>query len=105
MTEKPPLKSLEINDRIYETFHTKKYERRQPYVATDPKKLRCVIPGVILKIHAHASKKVMRGEPVMVLEAMKMQNDILSPVDGKVKRVLVKPGQMVVKGELLIEYE
>jgi biotin carboxyl carrier protein len=105
MTENPPLKSLEINDRVYETFHTRKYERRRPYVAPDPKKLRCVIPGVILKIHVHASKKVMRGEPVMVLEAMKMQNDILSPVDGRVKTVLVTSGQMVMKGDLLIEYE
>jgi biotin carboxyl carrier protein len=41
----------------------------------------------------------------MVLEAMKMANDLLSPVDGQIKSVLVRPGQMVLKGDLLLEFE
>ena len=44
-----------------------------------------------------------RGEPLVVLEAMKMQNDIVAPADGAVKQVLVVSGEQVAKGQLLIE--
>jgi biotin carboxyl carrier protein len=105
MTEKSPLKKLQLDGTDYETNFTKKFERRRPYVAPDPKKLCCLIPGVIQKIHIYPSKKVVRNESLMVLEAMKMANDILSPVDGRVKSIPVQAGQMVLKGELLVEFE
>ena len=105
MTDKQPMRTLLIEDRVYETRYTAKFERRRPYVPPDPRKLLCIIPGVILKIHVTAGEKVARDQPLLVIEAMKMQNDILSPVAGKVKSVHAKIGQMVPKGELLLEFE
>ena len=46
---------------------------------------------------------VLRGEPVVILEAMKMQNEILSPVNGTVVRVDAKPNSNVMKDDLLVE--
>ena len=106
MTENEiPKKTLIIEDREYETILTSKFERRKKYSAPDPKKLHCVIPGVIQHIYVHAGKKVERDERLLVLEAMKMQNDILSPFEGKIKKVYVTLGKMVPKGTLLLEFE
>ncbi len=106
MTEQSQtLRTLLIEGREYETLYTGKFERRQHYSIPDPKKLFCIIPGVILRIHVHPGKKVQRDERLLILEAMKMQNDILSPIEGKVKTVHVEVGAMVPKGTLLIEFE
>ena len=105
MNDRLDLKTFQIEDTVYETQFTRKFERRRPYVAPDPKKFYCLIPGVIQKIHVSPRTRVVRNEPLMVLEAMKMANDILSPVDGQIKSVLVHPGQMVLKGDLLLEFE
>jgi biotin carboxyl carrier protein len=105
MTDKQPMRTLLIEDRVYETRYTTKFERRRPYIPPDPGKLLCIIPGVIQKIHVTVGEKVSRDQPLLVIEAMKMQNDILSPLAGRIKAVHVKVGQMVPKGELLIEFE
>jgi pyruvate carboxylase len=105
MIEKPPTKTLVIEEREYETLFTAKFERRRHYTAPDPKKVFCIIPGVILAIHVQAGKKVQRDDKLLVLEAMKMQNEILSPIDGRIKAVHVKVGAMVPKGVLLVEFE
>jgi biotin carboxyl carrier protein len=100
-----PKKTLIIEDRAYETYFTMKFERRKTYSIPDPKKLHCVIPGVIQNLYVHAGKKVQRDERLLVLEAMKMQNYILSPFEGKIKKVYVSVGEMVPKGSLLLEFE
>ena len=50
-------------------------------------------------------KKVKKGDSLFVLEAMKMENVITSPIDGVVKVYNVKKGQAVKKGDLLMEIE
>ncbi len=99
------MRTLVIEGREYETLYTGKFERRRKYSMPDPKMFYCTIPGVILQIYVRRGKKVQRDERLLVLEAMKMQNDILSPVEGKVKTVHVEVGAMVPRGTLLIEFE
>lgn len=105
MADRTTLRVLKIGDTVYETYTTAKFDRRRPYVPVDPKRVVCVIPGVIQKILVNPSQRIAKGESLMVLEAMKMQNDIVCPLDGKVKAVHVKVGQMVTRGELLAELE
>ena len=50
-------------------------------------------------------QEVKEGEPALVLEAMKMENNIILHGDAKIKKVLVKRGQSVDKGQVLIELE
>ena len=103
MNDKPEIHKISIGETVYETTFTKKFQNRKQYVVPDPNSVKCVIPGVIQKIYVRAGQKVGNGEPLCILEAMKMQNDILAPFDARVKAIHVQTGRMVRKGELLIE--
>ena len=59
------------------------------------------MPGKIVRVLAQAGEKVEAGQGLLVVEAMKMQNEIRSPKSGTVERLLVKEGQPVNAGEIL----
>jgi glutaconyl-CoA/methylmalonyl-CoA decarboxylase subunit gamma len=61
------------------------------------------MPGKIIDVLVREGSNVLRGEPVVILEAMKMQNEILSPVNGIVVKVAVKANTNVMKDDLLVE--
>lgn len=61
------------------------------------------MPGKIIDILVEEGSEVKEGEPIIILEAMKMQNEILSHVSGVVKLVEVKKGDSVMKDDLMIE--
>jgi len=63
------------------------------------------MPGKIVDILMEEGAKVKQGEAMLILEAMKMQNEITSPVSGKVKKVHIKQGDIVNKEDLLIEID
>ena len=87
----------------YKTLYSRKFENRKPYSVPDPKKLTAFIPGTIIKVHIKEKDKVKKGEPLLVLQAMKMNNIILAPFNGIIKKVNVKKGEMVPKAHVLIE--
>lgn len=98
------LKKIIIDDTSYETCITTNYLRRKPYSPNNGKKVIAVIPGLIVEVFVKQGQKVQRNEKVLTLEAMKMNNAIISPVSGVVKSI-VKTGTTVTKGELLLELE
>jgi biotin carboxyl carrier protein len=59
------------------------------------------MPGKIVRVLVQAGEKVEAGQGLLVVEAMKMQNEIRSPKNGTVERLLVKEGQPVNSGEIL----
>ena len=61
------------------------------------------LPGTVTKINVADGQRVKRGDVLLVVEAMKMANDIVSEVDGTVQRVAVTQGQSVNQGDLLVE--
>jgi glutaconyl-CoA/methylmalonyl-CoA decarboxylase subunit gamma len=61
------------------------------------------MPGKIIDVLVREGATVLRGEPVVILEAMKMQNEILAPVGGTVIKVAAKANTNVMKDDLLIE--
>ncbi|HSO77770.1 MAG TPA: biotin/lipoyl-containing protein [Bacteroidales bacterium] len=61
------------------------------------------MPGKITEVFVRENAAVKRGEPIVILEAMKMQNEIQSTVTGTVSRIGVKPGQNVMKDDILVE--
>ena len=67
--------------------------------------IRAPMPGRVLDIMLSAGSSVVKGDGVLVLEAMKMENVIKSPINGVVKRVAVVKNQAVEKNEVLIEFE
>lgn len=63
------------------------------------------MPGTILKVNVKEGDQVKAGDSVVILEAMKMENDITAPKDGVVKKLFVSEKQAVAKGEALFEVE
>lgn len=63
------------------------------------------MPGRVLEIKVAEGDSVEEGTPLMVLEAMKMENILTAAGQGKIEKILVKEGSTVDKGELLIEME
>lgn len=68
-------------------------------------KLTAPMPGVILSIEASVGQSVARGQTLMILEAMKMKNELKSPRNGTVAEIYVAAGQQVKYGETLVRYE
>ena len=67
--------------------------------------LKAAIPGRVLRISVAAGDTVVVGQPILVLEAMKMENDVRSNRDGVVRSVEVKPGEVVSAGTVLVKFE
>jgi len=65
--------------------------------------VRAPMPGKIIDVIVRENSEVLRGEALVILEAMKMQNEIQSLVSGTVTRIGVKPGQNVMKDDILAE--
>ena len=69
--------------------------------ASGPQRVEAEMPGKVVKISAPVGTPVQEGQGVVILEAMKMENEIKSPVDGVVSEVGVSEGQTVESGALL----
>jgi biotin carboxyl carrier protein len=65
--------------------------------------IKAPMPGKIIDVLVREGATVLRGEPLIILEAMKMQNEILSPVNGLVVKVATRANTNVMKDDLLIE--
>ena len=63
------------------------------------------LPGTITAINVEVGQEVKAGDAVVVLEAMKMENNILSEKNGVVKFIAVEPGQAVLQDDVLIDFE
>lgn len=62
------------------------------------------MPGLIIDLRVQAGDEVKPGDPLLILEAMKMENILKSPGAGTVKKVRIKKGDSVEKGQVLIEF-
>jgi 3-methylcrotonyl-CoA carboxylase alpha subunit len=63
------------------------------------------MPGKVIAVMAEAGKRVAKGTPLLVLEAMKMEHTIVAPADGLIKDVRCAPGEQVLEGFELISFE
>jgi len=68
-------------------------------------KITAPLPGTIFKVIVKEGDLVKKGDAVLIMEAMKMENNVLAEKEGVVKKILVKEGDSVLQGDLLIEIE
>jgi biotin carboxyl carrier protein len=73
--------------------------------ASGPAPLVAPMPGLIVRVNCAVGDQVQAGQGLVVMEAMKMENELRAQTAGIVKSVLVAPGAVVEKGALLIELE
>jgi len=69
--------------------------------AAGGEKINAPMPGTILSVNVQNGSTVKKGDVLMVLEAMKMENEIMAPCDGKVASLSVSKGASVTSGALL----
>ncbi len=60
------------------------------------------MPGTIMSVKVNSGDQVKRGQVLVILEAMKMENEIMAESDGTIRAIHVSPGQSVQSGDLLI---
>ena len=77
----------------------------RPAVAGSKSGIKSPLPGVILEIKVKEGDAVKRGQTLLVLEAMKMENDIKADRDGKVTAIKVSKGESILEGTDLIIIE
>ena len=65
--------------------------------------IKAPMPGKIIDVLVREGSQVLRGESVVILEAMKMQNEIISPVNGHIIKISAKPNTNVMKDDVLVE--
>lgn len=87
-------------------------EQIQKLIKTSPKELftkelaiKVPMPGLIIEVSVKQGDTVKQGQGLLIVEAMKMQNEMNTPRDGIVKKILVQKGQIVNSGDTLIIIE
>ncbi len=63
------------------------------------------MPGSVVAVHAGVGDRVAAGDPLVTLEAMKMEHAVRAPFDGRVMELPVRPGDQVVRGQPLAVVE
>ena len=103
MEKKEILNTLNVNSTLYTTRLSKKFLRRKPFRPVDPGLVASFIPGTIIDILVIEGQYVSKGTDLLILDAMKMQNSLKSPVEGFIRKIHVVKGDRVPKGVLLVE--
>ena len=100
---------IQFNDISYSfTIETPFSLKRKKYLSkergkSDKEKVIAPMPGKIVEVLVREGAEISRGEPLLVLEAMKMQNEIVSPVDGTITEVSARPNTNVMKDDVMVE--
>lgn len=112
---------VDVNGSVYQvelakevkTTKTPKLVRSKPVPTKEEKpkpasglsKVIAPLPGTIFKILLKEGEEVKKGQAILILEAMKMENNILAEKDGIVSKILVAEGNAVLQGDILVEIE
>lgn len=103
--------SVKVNSGVYEVTiadHLDLLIDDMGFALGSSKDIRMIeapMPGLILNIHVREGQAVKEDDPLLILEAMKMENVITSPRDGIIKNITVKKGEAVEKNYVLVEFE
>ena len=111
--------NLTLNGKDYAVAIEREKEEAAPVAASVPKtfskeeapaapKSRAVLsplPGTILRVVAKAGQTVKRGDTIVVLESMKMENNVMAEKNGVIKAIHVQVGQNIMQGDALFDLE
>lgn len=91
-----------IDDVEYDTNSIKSFEKRKKWSQPDDRRIRSIIPGTIVEVFVNNGDSINDGDPMLVIQAMKMNNQIKFERKGIVDKILVKPGDIVSRGQEMI---
>lgn len=93
---------FQLKDKFDDLLHSLGMDN---LLVTKVSDLKAPMPGLVLSIDVAIGTEVKKGDALLILEAMKMENVIKSPTDGVIKSIAVKTGQAVEKNQLLLNFE
>lgn len=93
--------SIAIKDRFDDLLHQLGLDNLQ---STKVAELKAPMPGLVLSVLVNEGDKIKKGDNLLVLEAMKMENIIKSPTDVTIKSIKIKPSDKVEKNQVLIQF-
>jgi len=96
---------IDIEGEVYETELTNNYIINSKYIRPSDTDKGAFIPGLISDVLVKEGDKVKLGRSVVILEAMKMLNEINLNFDARITKIFVSKGDIVVKGQVLFSYE
>lgn len=103
--------TVKVNGRDYDVALTDRYDEllkslgMDKAVSSKVNELKAPMPGLVLDVRVTEGQAVAKGDPLIVLEAMKMENILKSPADVVVKKIVAKRGNAVEKNQVLITFE
>jgi biotin carboxyl carrier protein len=93
--------NLQVKDKYDELLHNLGLDNLNSRKVNE---LKAPMPGLVLHLSVEEGAAVKKGDALLVLEAMKMENILKSPADGTVKKITVKKGMAVEKNQVLIHF-
>ena len=78
---------------------------RRPRAAEEAKLCRSPVTGIVIKVNVEPGQAIQANDPIMVLEAMKMETNVTAHAAGKVKNVRVAKGDSVKVNQVVVEFE
>jgi pyruvate carboxylase len=105
MSELDKEQVIVVNGTEYLTTYTKKFINRKVWSEPNLNHIYSYIPGTIVDIQVKEGQVIKTGGILLTLEAMKMNNSIQMPFDGKIVKIYVEKGQKIPKSFLMVEIE
>ncbi|MEJ5994146.1 biotin/lipoyl-containing protein [Pedobacter sp. Du54] len=102
--------AIKVNGSIYKVAVEDQFDQLLKQLGMDNlstskvQQIKAPMPGLVLNVLVTEGDEVKKGDNLLVLEAMKMENMIKSPTDGIIKKVAIKQGDKVEKNEVLINF-
>lgn len=102
--------TIRVNGNLYQVELEDQYDELLKQLGMDStagnkvQEIKAPMPGLVLQLMVVEGQEVNKGDSLLVLEAMKMENIIKSPAAGIVKRILVQKGDKVEKNGILIQF-
>lgn len=102
---------LKIDGQIYQVKLKDKYDElltslgMENLTSKKVKDIKAPMPGLVIDVMVKPGDVIQEKDPILILEAMKMENVLKSPVEGVIKTVKVEKSNTVEKNEILIEFE
>ena len=93
--------TLDIKDKYDELLHNLGLDNLASKKVND---IKAPMPGMVLNIIVAEGQEVKKGDALIVLEAMKMENILKSPTDGTIKKIAINKGVAVEKNQILIQF-
>lgn len=93
--------TIELKDKYDELLHSLGMDTTS---SAKVNQIKAPMPGMVLNVLVQEGNEVKKGDVLLVLEAMKMENMLKSPTDGVIKKIAVQKGNAVEKNQLLIQF-